>query len=108
MAERYQVSWAVVAEADLAAIIEAIAEDSPPSAMRILEAVERRAATLRALPLRGRVVPELAKFEIRDYREIIEGPYRLVYSVRQKRVYVLGVIDGRRDFVTILLARLIR
>jgi len=107
VAERYQVSWAAVAEADLAAIVESVAEESPAS-LRILEMVEWRASTLRSSPFRGRVVPELARFEIRDYRELIAAPYRIVYSVRQKRVWVLGVMDGRRDLATILLARFIR
>jgi toxin ParE1/3/4 len=102
------VAWTAVAEADLAAIVESVAEESPAAAMRLLTAIEERASTLRASPLRGRVVPELARFEIRDHRELLEGPYRIIYSVRQKRVHVLGVVDGRRDLATILLARLIR
>jgi toxin ParE1/3/4 len=108
VAERYQIFWAAVAEADLAAIVGSLAERSPVSAARVLEAIEHRAATLRTSPLRGRVVPELARFEISDYRETLEGHYRIVYAVRGRRVFVLGVMDGRRDFATTLLGRLIR
>lgn len=53
-------------------------------------------------------MPELEPFGIRDWRELIEAPYRIVYAVQGKRVNVMAVLDGRRDLQDELLLRLVR
>ena len=60
------------------------------------------------MPERGRVVPELAAVGIRTYRELVVEPWRLVYRITEKTVYVLAVLDGRRNIEDVLLDRLVR
>jgi toxin ParE1/3/4 len=54
------------------------------------------------------VVPELREVGVSDYREILWKPYRILYFVEDKRVYVVAILDGRRDLVDLLVQRLLR
>jgi len=45
---------------------------------------------------------------MREYRELIIAPYRLIYRIRGHLVLVLGVFDSRRNLGDILLERLAR
>jgi len=109
MARRsFRVQWAEAAVRDLEELISYIAADSPLNAERILDKLEKRAQTLESTPVRGRVVPELAHFGIRNWRELIVKPYRIIYRIDEDTVNVLAVLDGRRDLQDMLLERLIR
>lgn len=105
---RTQVVWANAARDDLLAIIEYIAEGDPKAARVVLDRLQRRAATLGSHSPRGRYVPELREVGVLQYRELQERPWRIVYRVDGATVYVLAVLDGRRDLQTVLLERLIR
>ena len=107
MSKSYEVKWAVVAENDLRSIIEYIAKDSPGNAGQILKKIKQKASTLKNLPERGRIVPELQDQGISIYRELIISPWRLIYRVTHTEVYVLSVLDARRNIEDILLKRLI-
>jgi len=109
MARRsFRVQWAEAAARDLEELISYVAADSPLNAERILDKLEKRAQTLESTPVRGRVVPELAHFGIRNWRELIVKPYRIIYRIDEDTVNVLAVLDGRRDLQDMLLERLIR
>jgi toxin ParE1/3/4 len=108
MKGRLPVEWATIAERDLAAIVEYIARDDPGAAEGVLDSLEAKASSLETLATRGRVVPELQRIQIREYRELLVKPYRLIYRVERTRVVVLGVFDGRRDLEDVLLDRLLR
>lgn len=85
-----------------------MADDSPAAARRVHARLKARAGRLKAFPERGRAVPELAYVGVRTFRELVEGPYRLVYRIDEARVVVMGVFDGRRDLPLLLLERLVR
>ena len=109
MARRsFRVQWAEAAVRDLEELISYIAADSSLNAERILDKLEKRAQTLASTPARGRVVPELAHFGIRNWRELNVKPYRIIYRIDEDTVNVLAVLDGRRDLQDRLLERLIR
>jgi toxin ParE1/3/4 len=109
MARRsFRVQWAEAAVRDLEELIGYIAADSPLNAERILDKLKRRAGTLESAPSRGRVVPELAHFGLRSWRELIVKPYRIIYRIDESTVNVLAVLDGRRELEDLLLERLIR
>ena len=105
---RFRVEWAEVAARDLEEFVSYIALDSETDATRALERIEARAAALGSSPLRGRVVPELAHFGMRTWREPIARPYRLEYRIEGDTAIVLAVFDGRRDLEDVLLERLLR
>jgi addiction module RelE/StbE family toxin len=105
---RFRVEWAEVAVRDLEEIVAFLALDSPQGAERVLRRIEDRAATLESSPARGRVVPELARFQMRTWRELMIRPYRLVYRIEGDTVTVLAVFDARRDLEDLLFERLLR
>lgn len=108
MIPRYQVIWSVVAENDLKQIINYIAIDSPGNALQILNKIRQKASTLYTFPERGRIVRELHDHGIQTYRELIVAPWRIIYRISDTTVYVLSVIDSRRNVEDILLDRLIK
>lgn len=107
MAERrLRVVWSDAATLDLLRIASWIAAESPTDAAIVLTRLRKRAATLAAVPARGRVVPELTFFGISVLREVVERPYRVVYRISERTIYVVGVFDGRRELEDVLLERL--
>jgi plasmid stabilization system protein ParE len=107
MAE-YKILWTDSARTDMAEIVDFIAEEDPRSALKILERLEKRARALRRFPKRGRVVPEMRALDVFLYRELIERPWRMIYRFDDKHIYVLAVLDSRRELTSLLLERLIR
>lgn len=105
---RFNVQWAEAAVRDMQEIISYISVDSAINAQKLLSKLKIKAKTLESAPLRGRVVPELSQFGIQNWRELIVKPYRIIYRVAKKMVFVVAVFDGRRDLEDILLERLIR
>jgi toxin ParE1/3/4 len=103
----YQVFWTQTAQQDLKRIIEYIDADSKIQARKVYLAIKQKAANLQQMPLRGRIVPELRYFGILTYRELINPPWRIIYKTEKDRVWVLAVIDGRRNVEDILLDRFI-
>jgi len=106
MNPKYQVIWAKVAENDLKEIIEYISVESPHNAFKTLQKIKETASGLYTLPERGRVVPELQGQGISQYREFIIPPWRLIYRIAEREIYVLSIIDSRRNVEDILLKRL--
>ena len=93
---------------DLEELYDYIAlHDTPQKADYVLEQVEKAFSTLSGFPERGAYPKELASIGIREYREIFFKPYRIVYRVIDKNIYVLLVVDGRRDMQTLLQRRLL-
>ena len=105
---RYRVAWTEGAVRDLEDITTWITQESPQAARRLLLRLRERAAALTSTPLRGREIPELSKHGVRGFRELVIRPYRLMYRVEGKRVFVLCVLDARRDLEDVLLERLVR
>lgn len=104
----FTILWTHTAEADLTAIVDYIAAESPADAGNVLQTLQRRAQALETQPARGRIVPEMRAIDVYQYRELIEHPWRIVYKIEQSRVLVMGVFDSRRDLESILLERLVR
>ncbi len=104
----YSVEWSKTAESDLLAIIQYIHNDSPKAAAKAFGNIRDKASDLVIFPERGRIVPELLAHGVGHYRELIIPPWRAIYRFSGNTVYVLAVIDSRRNIEDILLDRLIR
>lgn len=105
----YLVMMSDDAEADLFDIFKHVAEsESFPRANALIEKLERLACTLERNPQRGRVPPELLEFGVTEFREIDAKPYRFVYRIGRRHVYIHCVLDGRRDMARLLQERLLR
>jgi len=81
--------------------------DSPQKADYVLDQIESKFVSLSKMPERDVYTKELITLGIRDYREIFFKPYRIIYRVVGKNVYVYLIVDGRRDMQTLLQRRLL-
>lgn len=80
--------------------------DSPGKAIQVLTRIQGRIQSLTDNPARGTVPPELRTLQIGKYREIFFKPYRIIYHIRDDRVVINLVADGRRDMEALLQRRL--
>ena len=103
--KKFRVEWSRAASTDLLNIINYISEDSTTAAFSIFEKIRSKCETLNQSPERGRVVPELKEYGISSYHEIIVKPWRIIYRISDKKIYVLAVIDSRRNIEDILIER---
>jgi addiction module RelE/StbE family toxin len=108
MNKKYHIIWAAIAQSDLKQIVDYIALDSPDNAIQILKRIRQKVSELYTLPERGRIVTELKDQGIHIYREIIVPPWRIIYRISDTPVFVLSVIDARRNVEDILLNRLVK
>jgi len=102
----YAVNITQSAETDLDEIILYIAQDNTKTALKILDKLQKKIYSLENYPERGRWVPELLDKNIKDYRELIASPWRIIYKIENNDVYILTVIDGRRNVSDILMKKL--
>ncbi|OGQ03911.1 MAG: plasmid stabilization protein [Deltaproteobacteria bacterium RBG_19FT_COMBO_46_12] len=107
MKKIYDVIWSETSEKDLMGIIEYIAGDSPSNAFEIFKKIKQKSSNLYTFPDKGRIVPELQDQGIILYRKLIVPPWRIIYRISEKAVYVLSVLDSRQNVEDILLKRLI-
>jgi toxin ParE1/3/4 len=103
----FEVLWAETAIRDLEQIVDFIAQEAPLAAQRLFDDIAEKSRALESLPRRGRVVPELARFEIATYRELVVRSFRLLYRIDGKRVLVVACFDSRRNLEDVILARLV-
>ena len=81
--------------------------DSPERADYVLDRISEVFQKLTELPERGTHPKELSALGIREFREVFFKPYRIIYRVKRRTVYVYLVADGRRDMQTLLSRRLL-
>lgn len=85
--------WSEQARLDLLEIGDFIARDKPQAATKwigkIFDGIERAAA----FPSSGRIVPELARSDI---REVVLENYRIVDQLTESRIIILTVFESHR------------
>lgn len=105
---RFEVELTQGAEDDLEAIHAYLAEHrSADAAESLLNAFLEKISTLERYPERGSVPKELEALGVRDFRQILLDPYRLIYRVTARKVVILVIADGRRDMQALLERRLL-
>lgn len=96
------------AERDLEELYDYIAKhDAPGKADYVLSRIAKTFSSLGESPNRGVYPKELLALGIRDFREIFFKPYRTIYRVLDDRVYVMLIVDARRNLQELLLRRLL-
>jgi len=91
------VIWAAPAKYDLRAVHDFIASDSKYYAAKVVRDIEAKTSILEEYPGIGRKVPEI---DDENIREIFAYSYRILYEIKSDKVYIIGIIHGRRDFAS--------
>ena len=105
----YQVFLTDDAAYDLEDLYDYIAyHDAPEKADYVLDKIEETFSSLTDNPERGAYPNELLAVGLREYREIYFKPYRIIYRIIEKHVYVMVIADGRRDMQSLLQRRLLQ
>ena len=106
-ARRYVVEWTALALFDLEGLAAHLWIEAPLRAAAILDRIIDKAESLRQLPGRGRVVPELRSVGERSWQEIQEAPWRIIYRVSGNTVEIHAVLDSRRHLDDVLRERML-
>jgi toxin ParE1/3/4 len=91
------VIWATPAKTDLKAIHDFIASDSKYYAKKVIQDIIDRTNIIETYPMIGRKVPEI---DDENVREIFAYSYRILYEIKSEKIYIIGIIHGRRDFIS--------
>ena len=102
----YKTVFSRYAEDDLIEILDYFSSKDPEYSLKLLKTIENRVAELKKFPERGRIVPELELQNIIEYRELIEGNYRIIFAIQNKTVIIHTIIDARRDFEELIMNKL--
>ncbi len=108
MMKRYEVFWTKEATLDLEEIVNYISQDRHSAAKSIYKKIKSKCRELDIHPQRCRRVPELLDAGIDNYREIILSPYRVIFKLTDSIVYIIAVVDGRRDVEAFIFDRILR
>lgn len=104
----FQVLLTDSAAGDLEDIYRYVAQhDAPEKAAHLVDQLKEVFANLSHSPDRGAFPKELLALGIREYREVFFKPYRIIYRIVDKAVYVMLMLDGRRDMQALLQRRLL-
>jgi len=81
--------------------------DSVEKADYVLQRIENVFKSLADLPERGSHPKEILQLGIKDFREIYFKPYRIIYRIDVRQIFVYLIVDGRRDMQSLLSRRLL-
>ncbi|MBM4172057.1 MAG: type II toxin-antitoxin system RelE/ParE family toxin [Ignavibacteria bacterium] len=106
---KFKVNILSSAEEDLFEIYQYVYfNDSEEKAEKLHTKLYDICISLQEFPNRGHVPSELILLGIDDFMELNYKPYRIIYQIIEKVVFVHCVLDGRRDMQKLLQERLIR
>ena len=105
--KKYSVIFSKAAEIDLEEIINYYFARNKAFSIELYKKIKSRVVELSDTPERGRQVPELEQQGIEKYRELIEGNYRIVYSISDLRVAVHSIVDSRRNLEEVLVKKIL-
>ncbi len=106
--KRFEVLLTEGAERDIEELYDYVVEfDSPAKAEQLLRRLLATTERLARFPERGAWPKELLALGIREYRQTFIRPYRVIYRVLGKRVFVYLIADGRREMQSLLARRLL-
>ena len=105
---KFEVLLTEGAEQDLEAIHDYISEfDCVANANFVLDELMAVVESLSTFPERGSYPKELIGLGIKEYRQTIFKPYRVIYRITGSQVIIYLIADGRRDMQSLLARRLL-
>ena|ERR1035437_2448468 len=106
---KFKVNIVSSAEEDLFEIYRYVYfNDSEEKAERLYAKLYEKCLSLQEYPHRGHVPSELSLLGVDDFPELDYKPYRVIYQIGGKIVFIHCILDGRRDMQKLLYERLTR
>jgi toxin ParE1/3/4 len=106
---KFKVNIVSSAEEDIFEIYQYVFfNDSEEKAEKLYSKLYEKCLSLKDYPNRGHVPPELSLLGIDDFLELSYKPFRVIYQIIDKVVFIHCVLDGRRDMQKQLEERLMR
>ena len=106
---KYKVNILQSAEDDLLEIYKYIYfNDCEANADKFYAKIVEKVSSLQEFPNRGHIPAELSFLGMEDFLEINIKPFRIIYQIIEKVVFVHCVLDSRRDMQKLLQERLVR
>lgn len=82
--------------------------DGRGKADQVLDRIEDTFDSLSENPDRGSYPKELLNLGLHEFRQILFKPIRIIYRIIENEVYVLLIVNGRRDMQKLLQRRLLQ
>jgi len=76
-------------------------------AKKVYSGIQNTVRSLTDFNQKGRIVPELSAIGMNSYNEIIFSPWRIIYKVTSDSVYIVSLLDGRRNVEDILYKKVV-
>lgn len=89
-----RVHWTDTAIGHLRGIHAYIKLSSLEYALRVVDRLTRRSQQIGNFPQSGRIVPEV---DLPQIREVLEGPFRIIYHIKPDQIDVIAVIHGSQQ-----------
>jgi len=99
--QNYDIRYLPIAEDDLNEIIDYLLEHSIDAANTFIDELERLEERLSTFPESAALIRN-KKLQSRGYRVAVIGDYLLFYTLRNERVYVMRIIHGKRNYLSLL------
>ena len=90
-----KISWSPLAVERLESIFDYIASDNLSAANKIVDKIFKKVESLAKYPLRGRIVPEANR---QDIREVFVKEYRIIYRIEPGKIFILTI----RNFLQLI------
>ena len=97
----YDIRYLPIAEDDLNEIVDYLLEHSIVAANKFIDELEGLEERLSKFPESAAPV-RIGKLRNRGYRMAIIGDYLLFYTLRNERVYIMRIIHGKRNYMSML------
>ena len=95
---KYSINLTEAAEKDLAEIIDYIADENPPAALKLASKIEINILKLEKFPLID-VVPRVRGLARKGYRVLIVDEYLVFYVLADNEmIEIRRILSGKRDY----------
>jgi toxin ParE1/3/4 len=105
---KYKIIWSKDAGEEIIEIISWYKYNAGKNiAQNIYTKIKSQIRKLKDMPGIGKQVQILKDIGINDYRQIVQDHWIIYYKVEKENVYIISVIDGRRNLEEILYKKII-
>ena len=99
--QSYDIRYLPIAEDDLNEIIDYLCEHSFDAANAFIDELERLEESLSIFPKSVALIRN-KRLRSKGYRAVVIGNYLLFYTLRNENVYIMRIIHGKRNYLSML------